>query len=1065
MRPLKLTLRAFGPFAGEHSVDFTGGGENPFLLINGPTGAGKTSLLDGLCYALYGEASGAVRTERYLRSQLARPEDECLVTLRFQAGGRLYAIERRPTQNVLSRGRLVERKHAVGFWEVDAQGNILGERLSKVNEVLERVEELVGFSSDQFRQVVVLPQGDFRRLLLAKSDEKEKILEKLFGTGRFKLVEDSLRRRRGELSTRLVELRSAVEGILGSKGAGSAADLEARKAELETRRQEVHTALQEGRLRLAEAQARLAQAKLVQAAFAEAEAARTALDELRARQEQVEHGGARAERAFRALTLVDLEATIARATKEAGDRAATLRRLATGLEELEERRQGTRQALELARQEQAKVPECIAEGTRLQARLAQLQELAGARAKADAAQKAEAQARQEAETAAQSLATLERRLAELSGEIEALSLQAGDGRALELEISRLEGLCTLRGQLDGQLRDQAEADTTLRAALARVAEREANLERARRERQEAQQALITGQATRLAASLAQGQPCPVCGSREHPHPALAHANTGEAALSSDETTLAHGETTLAHGEAALPPGEETLQRAEAAVANQERALRAERDQCEGLRTRLAGLASGIAHCRAALGPDADVSGGISGAPQAGAPTGTLAQRLERAKAERTKAEALAVRLRKGLAERDALTAKRQEAQARQDAAAKAHGEATAALGAARALLERASAEAGAGDEAALRARLAEVERFVPQAAARLQAAERAQADLDGQVQKRQGERDQLARLDATALEQLTEQRATFAVRLLTEGFLTEREYQEAKLPRQKAEELRQALERHREGLASAQARLERAEAACLEHGQEHGQGQEAEAQRPDVASLQTAQTQAEAVVAGLNRELGEVATQQGELAAALRAIAEKADQSRELEADYAVVGRLAELVTGQNPLRMTLQRYVLAALFEEVARAASQRLLRMSRGRYHLVRAEAARDGRSTGGLDLDVTDAFIGESRPASTLSGGESFLASLALALGLSDVVMAQQGGRSLDCIFIDEGFGSLDGETLEFALNTLMELHSAGRLIGIISHVAELRERIPSRIDVIPSKSGSSILAVNC
>lgn len=1056
MRPLKLTLRAFGPFAGEHSVDFTGGGENPFLLINGPTGAGKTSLLDGLCYALYGEASGAVRTERYLRSQLARPEDECLVTLRFQAGGRLYAIERRPTQDVLSRGRLVERKHAVGFWEVDAQGNILGERLSKVNEVLERVEELVGFSSDQFRQVVVLPQGDFRRLLLAKSDEKEKILEKLFGTGRFKLVEDSLRRRRSELSTRLVELRSAVEGILGSKGAGSAADLEARKAELETRRQEVHTALQEGRLRLAEAQARLAQAKLVQAAFAEAEAARTALDELRARQEQVEQGGARAERAFRALTLVDLEAAIARSATEAGDRAATLRRMATGLEELEERRQGARQALELARQEQAKVPECIAEGTRLQARLAQLQELAGARAKADAAQKAEAQARQEAGTAAQSLATLERRLAELSGEIEALSLQAGDGRALELEISRLEGLCALRGQLDGQLRDQAEADATLRAALARVAEREASLERARRERQEAQQALITGQAARLAASLAQGQPCPVCGSREHPHPALAaRANSGEAALSSDETTLA--------------PGEETLQRAEAAVANQERALRAERDQCEGLRTRLAGLASGIAHCRAALGPDSDVptdhSGATSPSPPTPPPAASLAQRLERAKAERTKAEALAVRLRKGLAERDALTAKRQEAQARQDAAAKAHGEAAAALGAARALLERASAEAGAGDETALRARLAEVERFVPQAAARLQAAERAQAELDGQVQKRQGERDQLARLDAEALAQLAEQRATFEVRLLTEGFLTEREYQEAKLPRQKAEELRQALERHREALASAQARLERAEAACLEHGLKQGHGQEPEAQRPDVAALQTAQTQAEAVVAGLNRELGEVATQQGELAAALRAIAEKADQSRELEADYAVVGRLAELVTGQNPLRMTLQRYVLAALFEEVARAASQRLLRMSRGRYHLVRAEAARDGRSTGGLDLDVTDAFIGESRPASTLSGGESFLASLALALGLSDVVMAQQGGRTLDCIFIDEGFGSLDGETLEFALNTLMELHSAGRLIGIISHVAELRERIPSRIDVIPSKSGSSILAVNC
>jgi exonuclease SbcC len=193
----------------------------------------------------------------------------------------------------------------------------------------------------------------------------------------------------------------------------------------------------------------------------------------------------------------------------------------------------------------------------------------------------------------------------------------------------------------------------------------------------------------------------------------------------------------------------------------------------------------------------------------------------------------------------------------------------------------------------------------------------------------------------------------------------------------------------------------------------------------------------------------------------LATIGEKADRKELLEQDYAVAGKLADLVGGQNPKRMTLQRYVLAALFEEVALAASQRLSRMSRGRYHLVRSEAPRDGKSTSGLDLDVTDDHTGEKRPAFTLSGGESFLASLSLALGLSDVVMAQCGGRYLDCIFIDEGFGSLDGETLDYALNTLIELHRSGRVIGIISHVAELRERITSQIEVVPSKEGSTVI----
>ena len=203
--------------------------------------------------------------------------------------------------------------------------------------------------------------------------------------------------------------------------------------------------------------------------------------------------------------------------------------------------------------------------------------------------------------------------------------------------------------------------------------------------------------------------------------------------------------------------------------------------------------------------------------------------------------------------------------------------------------------------------------------------------------------------------------------------------------------------------------------------------------------------------------VGDAATLEG----ARKNIGVKGTAIVRLEEDFAVVGRLADVAGGQNPQRMTLQRYVLAALFEDVAIAASRRLSKLSRGRYHLLRAEIPRDGKSTGGLDLDVIDDYCGERRPAFTLSGGESFLASLALALGLSDVVLAQSGGRYLDCIFIDEGFGTLDGETLDFALNTLIELHQSGRVIGIISHVAELKERIPSRIEIVAQKEGSTIL----
>ena len=171
-----------------------------------------------------------------------------------------------------------------------------------------------------------------------------------------------------------------------------------------------------------------------------------------------------------------------------------------------------------------------------------------------------------------------------------------------------------------------------------------------------------------------------------------------------------------------------------------------------------------------------------------------------------------------------------------------------------------------------------------------------------------------------------------------------------------------------------------------------------------------------------------------------------------------MLGRLSEVANGNNPRRMTFQRYVLATLLDEVLEAASLRLLRMSRGRYALQRVREQGDQRMAGGLDLEVFDHDTGSARPANTLSGGEGFLASLSLALGLADVVQSRAGGIQLDTLFVDEGFGTLDPESLDFAIRTLLDLQQAGRLVGIISHVSELRERIDVRLEVRPGAGGS-------
>lgn len=163
---------------------------------------------------------------------------------------------------------------------------------------------------------------------------------------------------------------------------------------------------------------------------------------------------------------------------------------------------------------------------------------------------------------------------------------------------------------------------------------------------------------------------------------------------------------------------------------------------------------------------------------------------------------------------------------------------------------------------------------------------------------------------------------------------------------------------------------------------------------------------------------------------------------------------------GQNNRKMSLRSYVLAARLEEVAEAATHRLRRMSQGRYSFVHSDVAGPRGTRGGLGLDVLDEYSGQQRPAKTLSGGESFLASLSLALGLADVVAAETGGAVLDTLFVDEGFGTLDADTLDLVMDTLDELRAGGRVVGLVSHVEELRSRIPTRLRVRKARTGSTL-----
>jgi exonuclease SbcC len=1010
MRPLLLTLRSFGPFTGEQTVDFTRYGDNAFLLIHGPTGAGKTTILDGICYALYGDASGEKRDEHYLRSQQAKGDTICEVEFTFQVGPRRFHIKRTPPQQVHQKGKLREVKHLVEFCQVDHNGVVLGERLTKVTEVRQRIEEVLGFTSDQFRQVVVLPQGEFRKLLLAKSDEKEQILEKLFGTMRFKMVEQSLKTRRSALGGELKELKAAIEGILSSNNAASVKELDEQQQLLATRLETLAAQRVQQLEQQKQAGQRLQEALSQTERFVELDDARSSHDRLLAKKAEMELKAGLIERAGRALNLVDLGETITRNTKELDNRRLELATLDESIVSFMEQRTECAGLVDVARQAAGRIPQMSAEKALLEEQLRKINELAAARRRTEQTALAEQEARATLDGLKASIAACEKQLADCSATIESLAAASGEVGQVRLEADSLFKLTAARRQLSADTLALADLHDELQAAEQAAAAAEKRLLDLQAAYDDLQQRFVAGQASLLARELTDDGPCPVCGSKDHPMPAEVHG---------------------------VVPTDKELDKARKQMADADKSCRQTREHASALQVRQGGLVAGIQALSQQLGDAAEkeLSELVMQQQQ-------LTDRLAAAETATGKLESKRAE-RSGLL--DVIAQERQKLASDETA----HGALSAQLERCRALESSLAMEAGTGDEASVCAAIEELKTAAASAQKTLQEAEKRLGDTESRLATAQGQQvekqQQVSRIEA----ELSEQKKIFCLRLDMEGFASERDWQDARMQRADIEKGRVEIDDFNRTLAAAQERLARAEGGC------------SGLERPDLPGVEAVKAEADRALGQLQKELGQLEGSRNAVQAALATIGEKADRKELLEQDYAVAGKLADLVGGQNPKRMTLQRYVLAALFEEVALAASQRLSRMSRGRYHLVRSEAPRDGKSTSGLDLDVTDDHTGEKRPAFTLSGGESFLASLSLALGLSDVVMAQCGGRYLDCIFIDEGFGSLDGETLDYALNTLIELHRSGRVIGIISHVAELRERITSQIEVVPSKEGSTVI----
>ncbi|WP_072805567.1 AAA family ATPase [Rhodococcoides yunnanense] len=992
MRLHHLELTAFGPFGKTERVDFDALGADGLFLLHGRTGAGKTTVLDAVAFALYGTVPGARREGKRLLSDHADPGVAPSVTLEATLGGRRVRIVRSPEY-------FRPKKRGAGTTKQNAKASLTwldgdGQNLTRLDEIGDAVGAALGMSADQFFQVVLLPQGEFARFLRADSEERGNLLERLFDTARFGDVEQWFADRRRISAADLESSSIAIDKLLGkiSTASGEPEQLDIPPVDwatdiLESSRRAQCSAtevLAAARTGAETAKSALARLEATGALQARRDIAERQLSEFRAAAADRASLTRELDRSRGAGPIASIaqDCSAAIASHQAAVRsvAATRRSLAQvdGADSILAQLDSPIESADLVA-ERALVASAIRGWT---TELTVLDELRAVQRRADAEDAAARAVAKEIGAVERKILSLTSAREKLPAAIAAAELAVGTALrasaevpALEKESARISDAVRAAVELATKRRALAAAEKAFEAS--RVAHNDS------RERLlDLREQRLAGMAAELAVALVDGEACGVCGSVTHPDPARpGHATVTEA----DEDAAALAE------------------KAAGSIAD----------------TRAAE--------RAALVRTVDGLVQASGDRDSAA----LISELDAATAALTAARADA----------DELDTRR------------------ARLGSLRAEDQRIAGEFSEHQSAcaALSARREHILRDVEQMRERVAAAVRGGENIDQRTRRLN---ELIARTTAVHDGRTEASNAAAAVRTLTErldqqvnasGFASAEEAANAVIPNDRAEKIVEDLAAANDVRAHAEQVLAEPAIAAL-IGVEPV---DAEPARDALARAAAELDSAVAAHAHCTRSTEQVEELTAQLWAAV-------DRAAPMRAKHDELAALADVVAGrgQNSRKMSLRSYVLASRLEDVAESASIRLHRMSSGRYEFVHSDEAESRGRRGGLGLDIRDDYTGVVRSAKTLSGGESFLASLALALGLADVVAAESGGVVLDTMFIDEGFGTLDADTLESVMGVLDELRAGGRVVGIVSHVDEMRQRIPSRLHVVRERNGSTL-----
>ena len=1020
MRPLLLKISAFGSYANEQTIDFKSGlnGQN-FFLISGATGAGKTSILDAICFALYGESTSDGKTGSMLRSELADSKTKTFVEFTFSLGSKTYRVKRSPTYSTDEKKSIPSTAY---LYEVRNDTSILISEKTKI--VTKKLVEILGFNDDQFRQVVVMPQGDFKKFLTASSKDREELLNIIFKTDFYRDIAERLKEKSDQLNVDLQKNQKHLEVLLSGVSAKDESEISVKidqcKSEIESAEKNLEKLDAELKSVLEKLNAQKNLEKLLQNLAASIHKLEEDHDKL----PRVKEFKQKLESANRAAAVREKETNAIQAKEDRADKEYLAKKAAEEFEDIREQFERTKKALQSA-----------ADDAQTRQKLAM--EIEQLRSYFDLAGECKI-LEQKARTAATKAVNTAKKFNQLSGDYDRAAsdiekILAEEYRlrqitAEEAKIVQVLAEWQRRNALEQKLRDLTEVSVSVeyemnakRKEIGTVREtlisETRNLEEMRKiERQE--------RAAILASDLEDGEPCPVCGAMHHPFLAEQH----------DEI-----------------PSEEEFKRVEEHIKTLQENLTHLEQQFQSVNDHLKKTQWELDATKVALDdlPQQEIS-----FQQAAIERAKIVQAGEDLKKIAKGLPILRQQLESIAKTRDASQKERDDTKIE---AAKLQAEFAA---------KKSQMPARYHDIRAIHEDLNRKESELKSSENAFKEAKSNFDDTQHQFTILDSECQTTKRLFEDATTNFESMQTEFLTAMQNAGFETHDEYVAAIAgdwgKSKYRDEVQARIDQFEIDSKLHEAEFEHARAVIGENAPMTLDG--IESMKPDLQKIEAEYRAAESNWKLKAESIAKLKSNLENLEKTLKEIAKIKSETRSADEKYSIAYQLSQIANGKEPPKKTsFQRYMLNALFMDVIDAANQRLTLMSQGRYFL-RDSKTTSGNKSGGLDLEVFDEFSGTARPTTTLSGGESFLAALALSLGMADVVGSQAGGIKLDTIFIDEGFGSLDMDTLDSAIKTLMELQSGGRLVGIISHVEELKNRISTRLEITKTNRGSFAKWIN-